>query len=331
MKKKLKSPLGNNKIPQDLIKVIKKNKKFIIISHINPEGDAIGCQIALRELLISLGKDVRIVNSDKIPSCYRFISGWKSISRSLKDFSYQVIFILDCSDLSRIGKLKDRVNKNILMVNIDHHESNKIFGNINWIDPKASSVSEMIYRLYKKLSVGINKKGALAIYAGLVSDTGCFRYANTQPETLAIASQLLKYKFPVYDIYRHIFGYISFLDIKLAVEALSELKYNKTKSIVWLMLKRKLLKRKAAEFDIGYLLLSLMRLIKGVEVAILFKEIPDRTDAVRVNFRSNGRINVSRLASLFGGGGHRTASGCTVKGNAEQAEKKVLRELSRIV
>ena len=330
MFKKTKRPVKNHKIPKSLIGAIRRNRSFVIISHVNPEGDAIGCQIALRGLLLSLGKDVRILNSDKVPRCCQFISGWKSISKSLKSFSYQAVFILDCSDFSRVGKVKEKINKNSLIVNIDHHESNTNFGNINWVDPKASSACEMIYRLYKKLSVDIDKKSALALYAGLMSDTGCFRYPNTKAQTLAIASKLLKYKFPVYDIYRYIFGYVSFSDVQLAAEALSALKYNKAKGISWIRLERKLLRRKTAEFDMGDLLLSLMRLIEGVEVAVLFKEVLDRRDVVRINFRSNGKVNVSKVASIFGGGGHRTASGCTSKGNIKGVERKVLKELFKI-
>lgn len=312
---------------RNVIEAINKNKHFLITSHINLEGDALGSQLALARLLEYLGKQAVVVNEDEAPPEYRFLPQIEKIKKPKEKFNFDVAIVVDCSDLKRIGAVSKIIGKDKFTINIDHHISNLRFAKINWVDKRSSSCVEMIYRLYKKLNVPIKKDVALLLYVGLVTDTGSFRYPNTTSYTHKVASELLHYRLPITEIYRKIYESASFSDMMLLIEILKTLKKDKTGKIAWLVWKIALNSKKTS-FDLTDILLNFVRSIKNIEVAILFKELEDK---VRVNFRSQGRFDVNRLARFFDGGGHKTASGCTVKADLEEAQAMVIKKAQRLI
>lgn len=305
---------------------IKKSSSFLITVHKNPEGDALGSELAFCRLLEKMGKTHIIINDDDLPYRYNFLPGVRKIKKfdkALKNVRFDCLVVLDCSLLSRCGEVARLNSGNKPILNIDHHISNNSFGDINWVDCHSSSTSEMIYRLYKELRIPLDKYAATLLYVGMLTDTGSFHYANTSSFTHKAASELLKYKLDIAHIYRQACGNVPFEEMELLGKILLTVKRDSSGKIAWVYIKRPVLK-KGLSFDLSEYVLSFVRAIKDVELAILFKENLKNKDEVRVNFRSQGKVDVNRIAALFAGGGHKTASGATIKGSLKNVIRKVL-------
>jgi phosphoesterase RecJ-like protein len=309
---------------------VKKYNNFLITVHTSPEGDALGSQLAFYNLIKKLGKEGTIINEDKLPYGYDFLPGNKFIRRlgkSSKYIDFDCFVVLDCADLKRTGEVYKLNIGNKPVLNIDHHVSNRIFGDVNWVDSGASSCSEMIYKLYKQLRLPIDKDTALVLYTGMMTDTGSFRYSNTSSFTHKAVAELLESGLEVAQVYRNTYENIPLSDVKLLLEILPEIKFYYRGKIAWFKIKKKLLKFGKPCVDVADLALSFGRAIKGVEVVVLFKENLGENNEVRVNLRSQGQVDVNKVASLFGGGGHKTAAGCTLHGDIDQISKKVLNKI----
>lgn len=312
-----------------VINCIKKYKVFLITAHQNLEGDALGSEIAFYKLLKKLGKTVIMVNQDSTPQEYIWLPGTgliKEYRRNMK-LKFDVLVMLDCSHKTRCGNVADLAISDQPIINIDHHVSNTKFGDINWLLPEASSTSEMIYQLYKSMHIKIDVDAAKALYVGVLTDTGCFRYINTSPFTHQVAAKLLEFNLNVSKIYRNIYGSISFSDMSLLPKILSTLERDVSGRIIAFRIKQGLIKGKKIYFDLTENVLSFGRLIRGSEVCVLFKEQPDQIKQIRVNLRSQGKVDVNRVAQFFGGGGHKTASGCTIKGSLQAVKRKVINKI----
>lgn len=309
---------------------VKRNKSFLITAHTNLEGDALGAELAFYRLLKKLGKSAVILNEDNIPPGYKFLPDLDKIlvlRKGLKKIKFDCFAALDCSGLKRTGEVYKLNTGQKTVLNIDHHISNEKFGDVNWVDPSASSCSEMIYRLYKALRVPLDKNSATFLYVGMLTDTGSFRYSNTASLTHAAVSELLRYGLNIPRIYKNIYENIPFCDMKLLVKLLTKMKLQAGGRVFWLQIRRNSLSSRKLSFDLSEHILSFARAIAGVEVAVLFKEnLADRGE-IRANFRSCGKIDVNKIARFFGGGGHKTASGATINGQIDEVRKKVLAKI----
>jgi phosphoesterase RecJ-like protein len=317
-------------LPKKLLGALRKkqNKVFLVSAHIGLEGDALGSELALASLLKRLGKEVIILNQDETPMEYSFLPGLGSIRHKANLPDYDVGVLVDCSDISRIGKAAKAFRKDRLLVNIDHHISNTLFGDINWVKPNASCASEMVYELFKALNVKINRAEAICLYTGILADTGSFKYSATSSFTHLAASELLKHDLDVYGIYRHIHESLDAHTVKALGKVIETLKVAQKGKLAWLELKNGLIKKEPALAEMTDDIIHFARAIKGVEVALLFKEIKAGGE-VRVNLRSSGRVDVNKLAGLFGGGGHKMASGCTLKGSLKDVVNRFIGEAQR--
>lgn len=315
-----------------VVAAIRRNKCFLLTTHTNPEGDALGSELALYRLLKKIGKDAVVLNEDMLPLEYAFLPERESVriyKSSLKNISFDCMVVLDCSDLSRTGEVY-RINKeNKPVVNIDHHISNRKFGTVNWVDPDASCASEMVYRIFKHMRVPLDKETALLLYVGILTDTGSFRYTNTTASTHKAASELVKFGFNVKEIYKKIYEDIPFKELQVLTKILPRIKRTYDGKIIWVEIPRNLLLKNKLSFDLAEQVLTYMRMIKEAQVVALFKENFGVRDEIRFNLRSNGAVDVNRIALYFGGGGHKTASGCTMHGNISAVRKKVLSRIRK--
>lgn len=324
-----------------VVACIKSHKQFLITAHTNLEGDALGAELAFWHLLKAMNKRATIVNVDNLPYGYEFLPGINTIKKfsrlwrdpataekgNFRETKFDCLVILDCSDLARCGEVSQINLNNKTILNIDHHISNRRFGDINWVEPHVSSTSEMIYKLYKKLGIPFNKDIATLLYTGILADTGSFRYSNTSSLTHKIASELIKYDLDVVKIYKQVYENIPVSDMELLIKILPTLRRDASGKIIWFQIKRNMLKNKRLSFDLSEHILSFGRAIKDMEVCVLFKENLGVKNEVRINFRSHGLVDVNKIAQFFGGGGHKTASGATVKGKIDQVRKKVLAKI----
>ncbi len=314
-----------------IVAQIRRNRNFLVTAHVNLEGDAIGAQLAFYWLVKKLGKNAVMVDEDSMPYGYDFLPGIEKIIRykdNLKNVSFDCFVVLDCSDLKRTGEVW-RLNKNNKpVINIDHHISNDHFGTYNWVVPHASSACELVYRLYKTMKVPLDPQSALCLYTGMVCDTGSFRYTNTGWQTHRIASDLLKYGVNPAQVYKNVFGNYPLKDMQLISKIQNNIQANAKGNLIWFEVKKDWLKKyKTIYADLSDQVLSFGRQVKGAEVVALFKENLGLKSEVRVNFRSQGKVDVNEIAKSFGGGGHRTAAGCTIAGRLDDIKKKVLRKI----
>lgn len=315
-----------------VVDCIKSNQRFLITSHLRLEGDALGSELAFYNLLKALGKDAVIVNDDDSPCEYNFLPGIETIKKfsdNLKDIDFDVFVILDCSDLKRCGRVSKINKENKLILNIDHHISNEKFADVNWVEPFASSCSEVIYKLFKKLHLPFNYDTAVSLYVGIFTDTGGFHYVNTSSLTHKAVAELLKYNLDVCGVYKNLYENKSFEDMKLLSKMLMRIRRDNSGRIAWFQLKETDLRNRDMSFDLSERLLSFARAIKDVEVAVLFREISGKKSEVRVNLRSQGKIDVNRIANFFGGGGHKNASGCTISGKIADVRRKMLKTIKK--
>lgn len=311
---------------------LRKNRRFLITTHVNLEGDALGSCLGAAYLIRKMGKDAVVVLEEKPGPRYSFLPGVDKIRKYQADMwgiDFDCFLLVDCSDLERCGNVYKLNSANKPVINIDHHISNANFGEVNWVEPEASSASEMIYRLYKDLKYPLDKSMSLLLYTGILMDSGSFRYTNTSAYTHYIAADLLKYGLDAAGIYNKLYSNIPYEDMRLLVRVVSGMRRSLSGKIIWFEAGRGILKKKA-DFDLGENILSFGRTIKDAEVVLLFKEIFGEKNEVRVNLRSQGRVDVNRIAGFFGGGGHKTAAGCTVKGSLQEVEKKVLSKIKEL-
>lgn len=309
--------------PDDLASLFRTGQRFVVSTHVRPEGDALGSQLALAALLGAGGKAVSSVNRDPVPETFRFLPGWDGIEVSDRvSGPLDLWVIVDCpgperTGLSCEGDLSDRV------VVIDHHpREDRDWGGRIWSDPGASATGLMIARLARAMGAKIDSRTATLLYAAIATDTGSFRYSNTSPEALAEASRLVAAGAEPWGIAQALFENESPARLRLLAGALGTLSLGADGTVAWVEISRKLVDDSGANPADSEGLANYPRSVRGVEVGISFEEIAP--DSVRVSLRSRGRVNVAEVAAAFGGGGHAAAAGATVSGTAESVRVRVL-------
>jgi len=316
-----------------ILEAIKKHKRFIITAHVNPEGDSLGSQLAMYELVRAFGKEAVILDSDPCPEHYLFLPNTAAISNDVQaEIDFDAAIVVDCPTLKRTGKVEDVIKKKgVPIINIDHHVSNENFGDVNWVDPDASSAGEMIFKLFKEANVILTKEVALCLYIAILTDTGSFNYENTSGATHEITGELLGYGLEPAVVSGSVYERRSISDIKLLGKVLSTIKMNKTGDVAYLEVTSKMLKETGADLSKSEGLINYARSIDHVKVAIIFKEDLKSPGKINISFRSKGDADVNKIASSFGGGGHMKASGCTIEGTLADAENKVLSKVEEFL
>ena len=309
---------------------IKKYNNFLITAHTSPEGDALGSQLGFYNLVKKLGKQATIISDDQLPYGYDFLPGSKNIrhlGKESQDIKFDCLVVLDCADLKRTGRVYKLNQNNKPVLNIDHHISNQNFGDVNWVDAQASSCSEMIYNLHQRLHLAMDKDTALVLYTGIMTDTGSFRYSNTSGSTFRAAAELLKFGVNVAQVYRYAYENIPPQEIKLLLKILSGIKFFGQGRAAAFQIGPESSGGRKTNIDLADQCLSFGRAIRGVEVVVLFKKNLGTKPQIRVNLRSQGKVDVNKIASFFGGGGHKTAAGCTIPGGFSAARRKVMAKI----
>ena len=314
------------KIWQEVFELINNNQNFLIVSHKNPDGDSIGSEIALALALMKLKKTVYIYNSNTPPDRYSKFPKASLIKTEKKNFKEDVTIFVDCAEVNRIGEIKDNIDFSKPSINIDHHIGNTKFGTVNLIKPDYSSTAEIIYKLIKN-EIPMDKEIATYLYIGILTDTGAFRYPNTTSHSLRVASELVAYGVTASQVSEFIWFTDPEARIKLLGDVLRTMNLYDKISIMYVtkeMLEKHRAKEEDTEEFIDYGLS-----IKGIETAAIIKE--RENGILKVSLRSKNNVPVRELAAKYGGGGHRTASGFTVKKEIEPFKKELKKELEELV
>ena len=319
------------KISSELIRLIKQSSSFAITGHINPDGDSVGSCLGLALGLKKIGKkDVSVLMKDPIPETLAFLPSAKTVKHSLHKKEFDLLFILDCNTLDRTGFESISAKKTVV---IDHHLLPASTARSGFhrslaeciIDTGSAATGMIVYNLLKALKVDIDKKIATNLYAAIIVDTGGFKYSNSSPEALRIASHLVEAGAKPWSISKEIYENKPYKPIKLL--GLSLATPATTNGEAWLPPPNPMFTKTGAAPGNCEDFVDFPRKVKGVEVAVFFRY--NGVNSYKVSFRSKGKINVQKIATRFGGGGHAPAAGCRIKGSLTEVRDKVLKAIRK--
>lgn len=315
---------GKVKVPPKLLSFLRKENRFFIATHINPEGDAIGSSVALSMALESLGKETVLYDKDIIPEFYRFLPGHEKFTHSIPSFvNHQwPLILLDCNSLERAGIEGGMTFKYSAV--IDHHETEKDFGDIKWIIPEAAATGLMVFNLIKKLGITITREMATNLYAAISIDTGTFRYNNTFAEVLWAGAELIEAGANPSYIATSLYETWTRERFALFIMALNTLERRGDVAII--VVTRNMYKQTGASSEDTEYFSNYPRMMKDIKVSAFFREIDD--DYWKVSLRSKGDFNVAKIALMFEGGGHKNAAGYEIRSNLETAKESLLNALA---
>jgi len=263
------------------------------------------------------------LTQDPTPEVLAFLPGAQEIiHQAPASESFDIAFALDCGDKERLGEEFGKVKGIRKIVNIDHHISNKNFGEINFVDPRASSTAEIIYDLIRAFPVPMTPEIAENIYTGVMTDTGSFHYTNTSPKTFAVARACLMAGVDPWKVAEQVYETQPLARLTLLPRVLETLELSGESRISSVIVTQRMLEEAGATVALTEDFINFPRSVRGVQVALLFREITPQK--YRVSLRSRGGVDVARIAEMFQGGGHRNASGCTVEGSLSEVKAKVL-------
>jgi phosphoesterase RecJ-like protein len=292
---------------------IRSNDRFLVVTHENPDGDALGSMLGTALGLRALGKDVvmYLSGSAPTPAEYRFLD-LDDVRRELpEDLEQRVLLAVDCANERRIGEANTGVDRAKLVINVDHHHDNSVFGDINLIVADASSTSEIVRDVFGELEIALTPEIAAAFYVGLVTDTGRFQYSNTTPKALRLAAELVEAGADVHGIFRHVYETVQFAKLKLLARALERAQLFEGGGLVVSYLLKDDFGDVGAEEPYSEGIIDSLRAVEGSEMVALIREPPrNEGPARRVSLRSShDEVDVSAIARKSGGGGHRQAAG----------------------
>jgi phosphoesterase RecJ-like protein len=314
---------------EDVARLIRSKKTFVLTTHVNPDGDGLGAESALYVALKRLGKKVYVVNHDLLPPRYSFLPFATAYRQSDKIPPHDVCIVMDAGDFTRIREGVQRDELGVL-VNIDHHYSNNYYGDYNLVMPKVAATGEVVYRLIRQLKVKIDKRIAESIYVSLVTDTGGFRNSNTTPEALRLAAELMEYGADGYEVNRKIFSGISKEAMELNRISLGKIKLYDAGQIGTMTLSRSDFKKTGAVDDDTENLINQIGKIDTVKISAFLKERAD--GKIKLSLRSGDeKVNVAKIAKYFQGGGHTYAAGAVLIGPLKTALQNVLKACKKFL
>jgi phosphoesterase RecJ-like protein len=298
---------------------IRASRRIAVTSHLRPDGDSLCTGLALSRIGELLGTEATIINRDPTPFPFvHFPDAERIHIGQIDPAAFDTVILLECADVSRSGQ--ERLDK-AFKINIDHHYSNTPYADVNWIDPTASAVGEMVFDLASELGVALTPEAADHLYCAIVSDTGSFQFSNTTAKALETCMKLARLGASPIRISERLFNNNPPEKIKLLGLVLSTLTMNAKGNIAIIsMFKKDLEALRLTEIDTEDIT-TLARSIKGTEMVMFFKEMG--RDTFRISLRSKGRANAARVAEHFGGGGHVHASGFTVYGRYDVLIREV--------
>ncbi|HEV8582013.1 MAG TPA: bifunctional oligoribonuclease/PAP phosphatase NrnA [Thermoanaerobaculia bacterium] len=321
--------MGGMKAPEDLLRRIRQGHRFLLTSHVNPDGDAIGSELGLARLLRGLGKAAVVWNRDATPTLYRPLPGSDRIHvgeappAGFPD-GFDAFIVLECPSPDRTG-LENHLSETPV-INIDHHLGNQCYGAVNWVDSAAPAVGEMVYRLAQGLKVNLEPEVASCLYLTLVTDTGGFRFSNATPAAFEAAAALVREGAHPEQVSQWLYESQPLGVVRLLGEMLQTLQLHEGGRVATGRLTRAMFEKVGAAPGDSEGLIDHLRSIAGVDAVALIREREDGSH--KVSLRSRGEVDVEKIARHHGGGGHRNAAGFTLEGEGEEVRGQVAAALA---
>ncbi|MBM3262801.1 MAG: bifunctional oligoribonuclease/PAP phosphatase NrnA [candidate division Zixibacteria bacterium] len=308
---------------------IATHRRFVVTSHVNPDGDSIGSALGLCELLRGLGKEAMVIMGDPTPMVYRWLDPEQEIRSPacpedhIHIHDADAIFVVDVNGWERLGTIGNAVrDAKAAKAVIDHHPYRELITPLSVVRTEASSTSELVFGLIDHIGVPLTLRAADALYTGVLTDTGSFRFSNSTSAVHAIAARLLEAGVQPARVYDLVYNQNSEARTRLMGRVLSDIHFAGNGQVAWLVVTQAMIKEAAAlpEDTSGFVDITMT--LAGVEIGIIFVEAPEQT--VRVSLRSRGNKDVNRVAVALGGGGHKNASGVVLKESMDTAVEKVI-------
>jgi phosphoesterase RecJ-like protein len=320
--------MPGTKAPEDLLRRIRQGNRFLLTSHVNPDGDAIGSELGLARVLRGLGKLAVVWNRDVCPTVYHPLPGRERIHCGEEPPAgfpekFDAVIVLECPSLDRTG-LEAHLGA-LPLINIDHHLGNQHYGAVNWVDSAAPAVGEMVYRLAQGLKAALDPETATALYLTLVTDTGGFRFSNASPAAFEAAAALVREGAHPEQVSQWLYESQPLAVVRLLCQMLSSLELHEGGRVATATLTPEMFERAGAAAGDAEGLIDVPRSIAGVEAVGLVRRRDDGSH--KVSLRSRGEVDVEKIARHHGGGGHRNAAGYTLEGDTESVRREVISDL----
>lgn len=296
---------------------IKKSENVLVVSHSQPDGDAVGSSLALGTALRKIGKNVTIYNQGPIPAIFRFLPSVELFVTEIERFDdYDTAVVLDCGDMSRIGETAVEVENIPVVVNIDHHGTNTGFGDFRLLDSEACATAELVYTVINELGVEFDETMAYGIYTGILTDTGSFLFQNTNAAAFAISAEMAQYGVDPYVVAQYVYAAYSLGRLKLLNMVLNTIEISKNGKLSTMFLSQGMLGETGTQLEDVYGLVNYAKHIEDVQVAALIRETcitSNGKGSYHVSLRASGDVDVAEIARSKGGGGHHSAAGYKVE------------------
>ena len=311
------------KVIDRIIEAIREHQTFCIVGHVRPDGDCIGSQLALAMALQNEGKQVVCWNEDPAPAKLKFLDPTGMFARPKRGETFDCVIATDCASFERLGKTGDCITSRKVFINIDHHESNTRYADINWVSAREASTGELIFRLLKIARWPITKPMADNLFTAVSTDTGSFQYANTRPGTFHTGAELVTRGANLAKICDEVYQSYTLSRVRLLKLLYNKFRLTLNDRIAWFWLKKADFARTGAVSNDSEGLIDHIRAIEPVVVACVFEEL--EPELTRVSLRSKSeKINVNEIAAQFGGGGHSAAAGARIPGKPLSTQRRVL-------
>jgi len=310
---------------------LRENQRFAVLSHVRPDGDALGSQLGLGLSLRKLGKEVRLWNEEGMLEKYSFLPSANLLTKPpAGPEDVDVAIALDTAIQNRLGTALPAVRSAKLWINIDHHPSNPGYGDLVYIDPKAPATGQILFELIRSEKFPIDAAIAENLYVAISTDTGSFQYPNTTPRTFEIAAELARAGVDIGRVSQFTYENYPRRRVELLRDLLGTMRFEAHDRVASFSLSLATAKKLAVLPEDNEGLIDHLRAIRGVILAVFFEELPD--GKVRVSMRSkNEKVNVCAICEKFGGGGHVLAAGARVRGTLAEVEKRILEEVRDVV
>ncbi|HSV74823.1 MAG TPA: bifunctional oligoribonuclease/PAP phosphatase NrnA [Chthonomonadales bacterium] len=310
------------------VDAIQAARSVVVAGHVSPDGDTIGCTLALVHACRQLGKDAVGLSHHGVPVIYRWMPGQDALQPSTPRRDFDLGIIVDTGSVDRVGDgPRHAIESARQTLCIDHHATEGRFGDIRLVDPQAAATGELVYRLVRALPVRVDKDIADCLMCAIITDTGSFRFINVTPGTFRTSAALMRCGARPAAISELVFENRSFASLKLLGRTLDLLQVGYGGAVAWSVLGADVFRSLGATDEDTEGIVNHVRALRGTQVGLFFREVPG--EQVRISLRSREGYDVQRVAAAFGGGGHTLAAGCSVDPPLDTAIQRVLAEVSR--
>ena len=315
--------MKSTRLIQRIIEGIRESETICIVGHIRPDGDCIGSQVGLGMALQAEGKKVVCWNDDPLPKKLAFLDPEKLLRQPAPGKEFDCVIATDCASLGRLGKTGEHIQQRKLFINIDHHQSNTRYADLNWVSWRQPSTGELIYRLLRFAGWPITPAIADCLFTAVSTDTGSFQYPSTRPSTYAVAGHLVERGADLAKVCNEVYQSYPLSRVRLVQTMLNRFRLTHDNRTAYFWLRKQDYARTGAEPDDSEGLIDYIRAIEPVVVACIFEEIEPGLTRISLRSKSDA-VNVNEIASQFGGGGHQAAAGARISGKPISVQRRVL-------